>query len=107
MTADCLAGTTYSFPLDIVSNLPGDLGDIPISIEIDFGSKIKEGKGPFGYNVLAGKFEDMVAAGVIDPALVIRTCIQNAASVAGLMLTTDVIVTELKDDDDPVDGASF
>ena len=48
MTAYYLAGTTYSFPLDIVSNLPGGLGDIPISIEIDFGSKIKEGKGDIG-----------------------------------------------------------
>ena len=48
---------------------------------------------------------DLTKAGIIDPALVERTAIQNAASVAGLMLTTDVIVTELKEDSDPVEDA--
>jgi chaperonin GroEL len=48
---------------------------------------------------------DLVSAGIIDPALVACTALQKAASVAGLMLTTDVVVTELKDDDDPVEEA--
>ncbi|MHC4415623.1 MAG: chaperonin GroEL [Planctomycetota bacterium] len=67
--------------------------------------KIKEGTGGFGFNAATGQYEDLVTAGIIDPALVARTALQNAASVAGLMLTTDVIVTELKDDEEPVEEA--
>jgi chaperonin GroEL len=46
-----------------------------------------------------------VKTGIIDPALVVTTALQNAASVAGLMLTTDVVITELKDDHKPVEEA--
>ncbi len=67
--------------------------------------KIKEGEGGFGFNAATSNYEDLVAAGIIDPALVARTALQNAASVAGLMLTTDVIITELKDDADPAEEA--
>jgi chaperonin GroEL len=67
--------------------------------------KIKEGEDGFGFNAATETYEDLVAAGIIDPALVARTALQNAASVAGLMLTTDVIVTELKDDEDPAEEA--
>ncbi len=67
--------------------------------------KIKRGKGGFGLNAATGEYEDLVKAGIIDPALVVRTALQHAASVAGLMLTTDVIITELKDDDEPVEEA--
>lgn len=52
-----------------------------------------------GYNANTGKFEDMYKAGIIDPAKVARIALQNAASVAGLMLTTNVVITDLKDDD--------
>lgn len=48
-----------------------------------------------GYNVLTEKFEDLVAAGVIDPAKVIRSALQNASSIAGLLLTTEVLISEL------------
>jgi len=48
-----------------------------------------------GYNVLTEKFEDLIAAGVIDPAKVTRSALQNAASIAGLMLTTEVLISEL------------
>lgn len=64
-----------------------------------------DGKGAFGFDASNGKFTDLVKAGVIDPALVVITALQNAASVAGLMLTTDVMVSELKDDDEPVEHA--
>jgi len=47
-----------------------------------------------GYNVLTEKFEDLVVAGVIDPAKVTRSALQNAASIAGLMLTTEVLISE-------------
>jgi chaperonin GroEL len=59
-----------------------------------------------GYNANTGEFVDMFKAGIIDPAKVARTALQNAASVAGLMLTTNVLVTELKDkDEEPAQGA--
>ena len=67
--------------------------------------KILEGKGGYGYNAATEKYEDLVKAGIIDPALVSKTALTNAASVAGLMLTTDVLVTELKDETEPVNGA--
>jgi len=54
-----------------------------------------EGKKTFGYNAKIDKFEDLVAAGIIDPAKVVRSALQNAASVAGLMLTTETIIAEL------------
>jgi chaperonin GroEL len=59
----------------------------------------------WGYNAATGEYVDLVKAGIIDPALVAKTALLNAASVAGLMLTTDVIITELKDDTRPVEGA--
>ncbi len=67
--------------------------------------KIKDGKGPFGYNAASGEHVDMVKAGIIDPALVAKSALVNAASVAGLMLTTDVLITELKEDKAPAEGA--
>jgi len=57
-------------------------------------NKVYEGKGSFGYNADTDKFEDLVEAGVIDPAKVVRTALQNAVSIAGLLLTTDCLVTE-------------
>ena len=70
--------------------------------------KIKEGgKGGsgFGFNAATGEYTDLVKAGVIDPALVAKSALTNAASVAGLMLTTDVLVTELKDETSAAEGA--
>ncbi|HEV7889356.1 MAG TPA: chaperonin GroEL [Pyrinomonadaceae bacterium] len=56
--------------------------------------KIEDSKGAVGYNAATGKFEDLVKAGIIDPTKVVRTALQNAASIAGLMLTTDAAVTD-------------
>ncbi len=56
---------------------------------------VREGKGAFGYNALSGEFEDLVLAGVIDPTKVVRVALQNAASVAALMLTTEALIAEL------------
>ncbi|MEM7754810.1 MAG: chaperonin GroEL [Planctomycetota bacterium] len=58
-----------------------------------------------GLNAATGDYVDLVKAGIIDPALVVKSAIINAASVAGLMLTTDVMVTELKEDTKPTVGA--
>ncbi|HET8783121.1 MAG TPA: chaperonin GroEL, partial [Pyrinomonadaceae bacterium] len=52
-------------------------------------------KGNKGYNAVSGEFEDLAAAGIIDPTKVVRTALQNAASIAGLLLTTDAAVTEM------------
>jgi chaperonin GroEL len=58
-------------------------------------NKVLEGKGNFGFNAQTEEYGDLVAQGVIDPTKVTRTALQNAASVAGLMLTTDAMVAEL------------
>ncbi len=62
---------------------------------------IKEKAKTTGFNAATGKYEDLVKAGIIDPALVAKTALINAASVAGLMLTTEVLIAELKDDKEP------
>ena len=67
--------------------------------------QVKAKSGNQGYDAGTSQYVDMVKAGIIDPALVSRTALINAASVAGLMLTTNVLVTELKDDDATVEGA--
>jgi chaperonin GroEL len=58
-------------------------------------AKVREMKGEHGYNALTDTFEDLVAAGVIDPAKVVRSAIQNASSIASLMLTTEAIVADI------------
>jgi chaperonin GroEL len=74
----------------IVSNT----GDEPSVIV----NKVVEGKGNFGYNAQTGEFGDMMEMGVLDPTKVTRIALQNASSVAGLMLTTDAMVSELPED---------
>jgi chaperonin GroEL len=61
-------------------------------------NKVLEGSGNFGYNAGTGEYGDMVAMGVLDPTKVTRTALQNAASIAGLMLTTDCMVADLPED---------
>jgi chaperonin GroEL len=56
--------------------------------------KVEDSKGAKGYNAATGEYEDLVAAGIIDPTKVVRTALQNAASVAGLLLTTGAAVTD-------------
>ncbi|HZA49321.1 MAG TPA: chaperonin GroEL [Myxococcaceae bacterium] len=67
--------------------------------------KVKEGKGAFGFNAQTGIYEDLLEAGVIDPAKVSRTALQNAASVAALMLTTEALVAERPKEDEAKPGA--
>jgi len=61
-------------------------------------------KGPVGFNAATGDITDLVKAGVIDPAKVTKTALLNAASIAGLMLTTEAMVAEIKDEDDKDDA---
>jgi chaperonin GroEL len=55
-------------------------------------NKVREGKGGYGYNAATDTYEDLIAAGVIDPTKVVRVALQNAASVAALMLTTEAVI---------------
>ena len=63
-------------------------------------NRVKEGKGSFGYNAATGEFGDMLEAGILDPTKVTRLALQNAASVAGLLLTTEVMVAEAPKEED-------
>jgi chaperonin GroEL len=84
----------------IVEN-SGEQGDVVVAKLLEKGKNI-------GYNANTGQFVDMFKAGIIDPAKVARTALEMAASVAGLMLTTNVLVTELKDEDkeeEPIAGS--
>ena len=65
-------------------------------------NKVAEGKGGYGYNAQTGQYGDLIEMGVVDPAKVARCALQNAASVAGLILTTDATVTELPKDEKPM-----
>ena len=60
--------------------------------------KVKEGKGDFGYNARTDKYENLCAAGVIDPAKVTRVALENAASIAGMFLTTECVIAEKKEE---------
>ncbi len=61
-------------------------------------AEVLKSKGGNGYNVATGKYEDLIAAGVVDPAKVTRTALQNAGSVAGLLLTTEAMITDEPED---------
>ncbi|NNJ70477.1 MAG: chaperonin GroEL [Kiritimatiellales bacterium] len=63
--------------------------------------EVKKGKQTFGYDVASGEYVDMIAAGIIDPAKVTRSALQNAASIAGLLLTTEAMVSDLPEKDVP------
>jgi len=85
-------------PLREIARNAGDEPSVVIA-------KVLEGKGNFGYNAQTGEYGDMVAMGVLDPTKVTRYALQNAASVAALILTTDAMVAELpKDDKAPMPG---
>ncbi|TAJ55056.1 MAG: chaperonin GroEL [Nevskiaceae bacterium] len=64
-------------------------------------NKVLEGKGSFGFNAANGEYVDMLDAGIIDPTKVTRLALQNAASVAGLLLTTEAMIAELPKKDEP------
>ena len=63
---------------------------------------VRNGEGSYGFNAATGKYEDLIAAGVPDPAKVTRSTLQNAASIAALLLTTEALVVEQKEDHPPV-----
>jgi chaperonin GroEL len=67
--------------------------------------KVREGSGSFGYNVATDTYEDLMASGVVDPTKVTRSALQNAASIAALMLTTEALITELPEKKDKAAAA--
>src|SRR5882672_4924426 len=67
-------------------------------------NRVKEGKGAFGYNAATGEFGDMLEAGILDPTKVTRLALQNAASVSGLLLTTEVMIAEAPKDEEHSHG---
>lgn len=108
-------GTTYIRAQEALENLKGENGDEQTGINIvcraieeplrqivfnagDEGAvvvdKVRQGKGDFGYNARKEQYEDLRAAGVIDPAKVARVALENAASIAGLFLTTECLIVD-------------
>jgi chaperonin GroEL len=67
-------------------------------------AKVKSEKGNVGYNVASDTYEDLVAAGVVDPTKVTRSALQNAASISGLLLTTECLITEIPEEKKPAAG---
>ncbi|WP_175693191.1 chaperonin GroEL [Burkholderia ambifaria] len=86
-------------PLRVIASNAGDEPSVVIA-------KVLEGKGNFGYNAATGEYGDLVEAGVVDPTKVTRTALQNAASIAGLILTTDATVADAPKDDKPAQAAA-
>jgi chaperonin GroEL len=74
----------------IVANAGGE-GSVVVN-------KVKEGSGAFGYNARDDRYEDMLAAGIIDPTKVSRVALENAASIASMFLTTECVLAEKKED---------
>jgi chaperonin GroEL len=96
---DIVANALKAPTRQIVNNGGGE-GDVIVA-------ELMEKHGNTGYDANTGEIVDMFKAGIIDPAKVARTALQNAASVAGLMLTTNVLITDLKekDDQEPIHGS--
>jgi chaperonin GroEL len=84
-------------PLRMIAQNAGLEGSIVVN-------KVREGKGDFGYNAATDTYGELLAQGVIDPVKVVRTALQNAGSVAGLMLTTECLVAERPKDEKPAAG---
>ena len=112
-------GVTYIRCIEMLDSLKGDNEDETTGIEIvkraieaplrqivaNAGlegavilQKVREGKGDFGYNAHTGEYENFFAAGVIDPAKVTRVALENAASIAGMFLTTECVIAEKKEE---------
>ena len=86
-------------PLRQIANNAGVEGAIVVE-------KVRSSKGANGYNAATGVYEDLIAAGVIDPAKVVRCALQNASSVAGLMLTTEAVIAEKPKDEEKGGGGA-
>jgi len=88
-------------PTAQIAENSGDKGDVIVAKLL----QRLEKENNIGYDANVCQFVDMLEAGIIDPAKVARIALQNAASVAGLMLTTNVLITDLKEDEEPIAGS--
>jgi len=79
-------------PIRQIANNAGQEGSIVVG-------KVKEMKQDVGFNALAEKYEDMIKAGILDPTKVVRIALQNASSIAGLLLTTEGLITDIPEED--------
>src|SRR5688572_28466028 len=100
-----LADTDEQIGVDIIKRaVEGPLRSLAANAGVE-GSlivqEVKKRKGNEGYNVATGEYEDLVKAGVVDPKKVTRSALQNAASIAGLLLTTECLITEVKEKEAP------
>ena len=68
-------------------------------------AKIRDGKGDFGFNAKTEKYENLYKSGVIDPAKVVRVALENAASVAGMLLTTECVISDIPEENAPAAAA--
>ena len=84
-------------PLDQIAENAGQDGGVVVS-------KVREGKGNFGYDALKDEYTDLVKAGIIDPTKVTRYALQNAASVSTLLLTSDALIADMPKDDEKKSG---
>ena len=83
-----IARRAMTEPLRQIVTNAGEEGSVVLN-------KVAEGKGNFGYNAATGEYTDMIKAGILDPTKVVRCALQNAASIAGLMITTEAMVAEM------------
>jgi chaperonin GroEL len=112
-------GTAYIRAIEALENMVGETDDETTGIEIvkraieeplrqivaNAGKegavvvqRVRDGKGDFGYNARTDKYENLYESGVIDPAKVSRVALENAASIAGMFLTTECVIAEIKDE---------
>jgi chaperonin GroEL len=84
-------------PLKMIATNAGAEGSVVVE-------KVKTMKGPMGYNAATGAFEDLIAAGIVDPTKVARSALQNAASIASLLLTTEAVITDVPEEEKPMPG---
>jgi chaperonin GroEL len=82
---------SLEYPLRVIAENAGVEGSVVVL-------KVREGKGAFGYNARTEVYEDLKAAGVIDPTKVTRVALENAASIAGMVLTTECVINDIKED---------
>jgi len=85
-------------PLRQIADNSGEDGSVVVEM-------VRERAKTHGFDSMTGRYGDMFKAGIIDPAKVVRSALQNAASISGLLLTTDTMVTELKEEKDQVAGS--
>lgn len=90
-----IVSRAVEYPLKALSSNAGVEGSVIVE-------KVKAGEGNFGYNVATAVYEDLIKAGVVDPKKVTRSALQNAASVAGLLLTTECLITEIPKKEEPM-----